>query len=172
MSSQATKCKETVRVPPLHCRQKGESGSSDRSFFLDSKITTDCDCSLEIKKCLPLGRKAMTNLDSILKSTDITLQKKAHIAKVMVFQVLMYGYKSWAINKARFQRMGVFQLWWWRLLRVFCTVRRSSQPILREISSEYSLKGLMLNLYYFGHLMQRGDSLKKNLMLGKIESRK
>ena len=86
MSSQATKCKETVRVPPPHCKQKGESGSSDRSFFLDSKITTDCDCSLEIKKCLPLGRKAMTNLDSILKSTEITLQKRPIKPKLWCFE--------------------------------------------------------------------------------------
>ena len=115
----------------------------------------------------------MTNLDSILKSRDITLKKKAHIAKVMVFPVLMYGCESWVLNKAKCQRIDVFKLWWWRrLLRVFWTARKSSQPILKEISSEYLLKGLMLNLQYFSHLMQRGDSLKKNLMLGKIESRR
>ena len=140
-----------------------------------SKITTDGDGSHEIKRRLLLGRKVMTNLDSILKSRDIILPKKVHIVKAMVFPVLMYGCESWTIKKAERQRIDASELWCWRrLLRVPWTARRSNQSILKEISPEYSLEGLMLKLklQYFGHLMRRTDSSEKTLMLGKIEGRK
>ena len=136
-----------------------------------SKITADGDCSHEIKRCLLLGRKAMTNLDSILKSRNVTLPTKVHLVKATVFPVVMYGCESWTIKKAECQRIHAFELWCWkRLLRVPWTARRSSQSILK-ISPEYSLEGLMLKLQlqYFGHLMGRADSLGKTLMLGKIE---
>ena len=142
--------------------------------FLASKITADFDGSHEIKRCLLLGRKAMTNLDSILKIRDITLPTKVHIVKAMVFPVVVYGYESWTIKKADCQRIVAFELWYWRrLLRVPWT-ERSSQSILKEINPEYSLEGLMLKLklQYFGHLMRRTDSLEKTLMLGKIEGRR
>ena len=129
-------------------------------IFLGSKITTDGNWSHEIKRCLPLGRKVMINLDSILKSRDITLPAKVHLVKVMVFPVVMYGCESWTIKKAEDWRIDVFELWcWWRLLRVLWTARRSNQSILKEISPEYSLEGLMLKLklQYFGHLMWRTD---------------
>ena len=125
-------------------------------IFLGSKITADGDCSHEIKGCLLLGRKAMSNLDSMLKSRDITLPTKVHLVKAMVFPVVMYGCESWTIKKAECRRIDAFQLWCWgRLLRVLWTARRSNQPILKEISPEYSLEGLMLKLklQYFGHLM-------------------
>ena len=141
-------------------------------IFLGSKITVDGDCGHEIKRCLLLGRKVMTNLDSILKSRDITLSTKVRLVKVMVFPVVMYGCESWTLNKAEHQRIDAVELWCWRrLLRV---PWRSSQSILKEISAEYSLEGLMLKLklQYFGHLMQRADSLEKTLMLGKIEGRR
>ena len=144
-------------------------------IFLGFKITADGDCSHEIKRCLLLGRKAMTNVDSILKSRDITLPTKVRLVKAMVFPVVMYGYESWTIKKAERQRTDAFELWCWRrLLRVPWTARRSNQSILKEISPEHSLEGLMLNLklQYFGHLMQRTDSLEKTLMLGKIEGRR
>ena len=144
-------------------------------IFLGFKITADGDCSHEIKRCLLLGRKAMTNVDSILKSRDITLPTKVRLVKAMVFPVVMYGYESWTIKKAECQRTDAFELWCWRrLLRVPWTARRSNQSILKEISPEHSLEGLMLNLklQYFGHLMQRTDSLEKTLMLGKIEGRR
>ena len=144
-----------------------------RDFILGgSKITADGDCSHEIKRCFLIGRKAVTNLDSILKSRDSTLLTKVHLVKVMVFPVVMYGCESWTIKKAEDQSMDAFELWCWkRLLRVPWTARRSNQSILKEISPEYSLEGLMLKLklQYFGHLMQRTDSLEKTLMLGKIE---
>ena len=142
-------------------------------IFLGSKVTTDGDCSHEIKRCLLLGRKAMANLDSILKSRDITLPRKVHLVKAMVFLVVMYGCQSWTIKKAEHQRTDAFELWCWRrLLRVPWTARRSNQPILKEISPECSLQGLMLKLklQYFGHLMWWTDSLEKTLMLGKIET--
>ena len=142
-------------------------------IFLGSKITVDCDCSHEIKKHLLLGRKAMTNLDSILKSRDITLLAKVHIVKAMVFPVAMYGCESWMIKKAECQRTDAFELWCWkRLLRVPWTARRSNQSILKKISPEYSLEGLMLKLklQYFGHLMQSTDLLEKTLMLGKLKA--
>ena len=141
-------------------------------IFGGSTITLDGDCSHEIKRHLLLGRKAMINLDSILKSKDITLPTKVHLVKAMVFPVVMYGCKSWTIKKAEHRRIDAFKLWCWRrLLRVPWTARRSNQPILKEISPEYSLEGLMLKLklQHFGHLMGRTDSLEKTLMLGKIE---
>ena len=143
--------------------------------FLGSKITADGDCSHEIKRRLLPGRKVMTNLDSILKSLDITLPTKVHLVKAMVSPVVMYGCEGWTIKKAECQRIDAFELWCWRrLLRVPWTATRSNQSILKEISPEYSLEGLMLKLkfQYFGHLMQRADSLEKTLMLGKIEGRR
>ena len=144
-------------------------------IFSGSKITADCGFSHEIKGCLLLGRKAMTNLDSILKSRDITLPTKACIVKIMVFPIVMYECESWTIKKAEHRRMDVFELWCWRrFLRVPWTARRSNWSILKEIHPEYSLEGLMLKLklQYFGHLMQRADSLEKTLMLEKIDGRR
>ena len=143
-------------------------------IFLGSEITVDGDCSLEIKRRLLLGRKAMTNLDSILKSRDITLPTKVCLVKAVVFPVVMYGCESWTIKKAECRRIDAFELWYWRkLLRVPWTARRSNQSTLK-ISPGCSLEGLMLKLklQYFGHLMQRADSLEKTLMLGKIEGRR
>ena len=134
----------------------GNNGNSDRLYLGGSKITADGDCSLEIKRHLLLGRKAMTNLDSILKSREITLPTKVHLVKAMVFPVVMYGCKNWTIKKAEHRRIDAFELWCWRrLLRVPWTARRSNQSILKEISPEYSFEGLMLKLklQYFGHLM-------------------
>ena len=130
-------------------------------IFWDSKITADDDCSHEIKRCLFLGRKAMTNADSILKSRDITMPTKVHLVKAMIFPVVMYGCESWPIKKAECRRIDAFELWFWRrLLRVPGTARRSNQSILKEISPEYSLGGLMLKLklQYFGHLIRGTDS--------------
>ena len=144
-------------------------------IFLGSKITEDGGCSYEIKRCLLLRRKAMTNLDSVLESKDITLPVKVYIVKATVFPVVMYGCESWTIKKAEHWKIDAFELWYWRrLLRVPWTARRSKQSILKQISPEYSLEGLMLKLklQYFGHLMWRTDSLEKTLMLGKIESRR
>ena len=141
-------------------------------IFLGSKITADGDCSHEIKRRLLLGRKVMTNLNSILKSRDVTLPTKVRLVKAMVFSVVMYGCEDWTIRKAECQRIDAFELWCWRrLLRVPWTARRSNQSILKEISPKCSLEGLMLKLklQYFGHLMQRVGSLEKSLMLGKIE---
>ena len=140
--------------------------------FEGSKITWDGDCSQDIKRCLLFGRKAMTNLDNILESRDITLPTKAHLVKAIVFPVVMYGCESWTTKKSECQKIGAFELWCWRrLLRVPWTARRSSQSLLKEISPEHSMEGLMLKLklQYFGHLMWRTDSLEKTLMLGKIE---
>ena len=143
-----------------------------RDFILGgSKITADGDCSHEIKRHLLLGRKVITNLDSIFKSRDIALPTKVLLVKAMVFPVVMYGYESWTVKKAECQRIDAFELWCWRrLLRVPWTSRRSNQSILKEINLEYSLEGLMLKLklQYFGHLMRRVDSLEKTLMLGGI----
>ena len=153
----------------------GNTGYSVRLYFGGSKISADCDCSHEIKRCLLLGRKVMTNLDSILKSRDITLPTKVRLVKAMVFPLVMYGCESWTVKKAERWRIDVFLLWFWRiLLRVPWTARRSNQSILKEISPEYSLEGLTvkLKLQYCGHLMWRTDSLEKTLMLGKIEGRK
>ena len=144
-------------------------------IFGGSKITADGDCSHEIKRRLLLGRKALTILDSILKSRDITLPTKVRLVKAMVFPVVMYGCESYTIKKAECQRIDAFELWCWRrLLRVPWTARRSNQSILKEISPEYSLEGLMLKLklQYFGHLMRRTDSFEKTLMLGIIEGRR
>ena len=144
-------------------------------FWGGSKITADGDCSYEIKRHLLLGRKVMTNLDSILKSRDITLPTKICLVKAMVFPVVMYGCESWTVKKAKRQKIDVFDLWCWRrLLRVPWTARRSNQSILKEISPECSLEGLMLKLklQYLGHLMRRVDSLEKTLMLGGIEGRR
>ena len=144
-------------------------------IFLGSKITADGDCSHEIKRRLLLGRKVMTNLDSILKSRDITLPSKVHLVKAMVFPVVMYGCKSWTIKKAEHRRIDAFEVWCWRrLLRVPWTARRSNQSIPKEISPRCSLEGLMLKLklQYFGHLMRRADSSEKTLTLGKIEGRR
>ena len=144
-------------------------------IFLGSKITVGSDCSHEIKRHLILGRKAMTNLDSILKSRDIIFLTKVHLVKAMVFPLVMYGCASWTIKKVECQRIDAFELKCWRrLLRVPWTARRSNQSILKEISAEYSLEGLMLKLklQYFGHLMGRTDSFEKTLMLGKIESKR
>ena len=150
----------------------GNNGNSDRLYFWGSKITADGDCSHEIKRRLLLGRKVVTNLDSILKGRDITLSTKVRLVKAMVFPVVMYGCESWTIKKADCQRVDAFELWCWRrLLRVPWTARKSNQSILKEISPGCSLEGLMLKLklQYFGHLMRRVDSLEKTLMLGKIE---
>ena len=144
-------------------------------IFVDSKITADGDCSHEIKRPLLLGRKVMTNLDSILKSRDITLPTKVRLVKAMVFPVVVYGCESWTVKKAECLRVDAFELWCWRrLLRVPWTARRSNQSILKEIIPEFSLKGVMLKLklQYFGHLMQRTDSFENTLMLGTIEGRR
>ena len=143
-------------------------------IFLCSKITADGDCSHEIKRRLLLGRKAMTNRDSKLKSRDITLSTKVHLVKAVVFPVVTYGCESWTTKKAERRRIDAFELWCWRrLLRIPWTARKSNQSILKEIRPGCSLEGLMLKLKlrYFGHLMGRVDSLEKTLMLGKIEGR-
>ena len=156
----------------------GETVETVADFFLrggSSKITADVDCSHEIKRYLLLGRKAMTNIDSILKGRDITLPAKVHLVKAMIFPVVMYGCESWTIKKAKRRRIDAFELWCWRrLLRVPWTATRSNQSIVKEISPEYSLEELMLKLklQYFDHLMQRTDSMEKTLMLGKIEGRR
>ena len=153
----------------------GETVETVADFvFLGSKFTADGDCS-EIKRSLLLVRKVMTNLDSILKSRDITLPTKVHLVKAMVFPVVMYGCESWTIKKAECRRIYAFELWCWRrLLRVSQTARRSNQSILKEISPGCSLEVLLLKLklQYFGHLMRRADSFVKTLMLGKIEGRR
>ena len=152
----------------------GNNGNSVRLYFWGSKITADGDCSHEIKRHLFLGRKAMTNLDSILKSRDITLSTKVCLVKALVFPVVKYGCERWTRKKVE-HRFDAFELWCWRrLLRVPWTARICSQSILKEISPEYSLEGLMmkLKLQYIGHLMRRTDSLEKTLMLGKIEGRR
>ena len=154
----------------------GETVETVSGFiFWCSKITEDGDCNHEIKKHLLLGRKVMTNLDSIFKSRDITLPTKVHVVKAMVYPVVMYGCESWTVKKAECRRIDAFELWCWRRhLRVPWTARRSNQSMLKEISPGCSLEGLMLKLklQYFGHLMWRADSLEKILMLGKIEGRR
>ena len=144
-------------------------------IFWGSKITADGDCSHEIKRHLLLGRKVMTNLDSIFKSRDITLPTKVLLVKAMVFPVVMYGYESWTVKKAERQRIDAFELWCWRrLLRVPWTARRSNQSIMKEINPGISLEGMMLKLklQYFGHLMRKADSLEKTLMLGGFGGRR
>ena len=154
----------------------GETVETVSDFiFLGSKITADGDCSHEIKRCLLLGRKVMTNLDFILKSRDITLPTKVHLVKATVFPVVMYGCQSWTVKEAEHQRIDAFELWCWRrLLRAPWTARRSNQSILKEISPGCSLDGLILKLklQYFGHSMWRVDSLEKTLMLGGIGGRR
>ena len=156
----------------------GKTMETVRDFiFLGSKITADGDCSHEIKRRLLLERKPMTNLDSILKSRDITSPTNVCLVKAMVFPVVMCGCESWTIKKAEHRRIDAFELWFWRrLLRVPWTARRSNQSILKEVSPEYSLEGLMLKLkvkfQYSGNLMGRTDSLEKTLMVGKIEGRR
>ena len=157
-------------------RIDGETVETQADFILrGSKITADGDCSPEVKRCLLFGGKVMTNLDSILKSRDITLPTKVRLLKAMVFPVVTYGCEIWTIKKAEHRKIDASELWCWRrLLRVPWTARRSNRSILKEISPEYSLEGLMLKLklQYFGHLMQRADSFEKTLMLGRIEGRK
>ena len=154
----------------------GETMETVRDFILGgSKITANGDCSHEIKRCLLLGRKVMTNLDSIFKSRDIIFPTKVHLVKAMVFPVVMYGCERWTVKKAEHQKIDGFELWYWRrLLRIPWTARRSNQSILKEISPGCSLEGLMLKrkLQYFGHLIRRADSLEKPLMLGGIGGRR
>ena len=153
----------------------GNSGNSVRLYFLGSKITADGDCSHEIKRSLLLGRKVITKIDSTLKSSDITLPTKVRPVKAVVSLVVMYGCESWTVKKAERRRINAFEVWCWRrLLRVPWTAGRSNQSILKEISPGISLEGLMLKLklQYFGHLMQRADSLEKILMLGGIGGRR
>ena len=163
------KTKSMVSGPIISRQVDGETMETVTDFiFLGSKITADGDYSHEIKRRLLLGRKAMTNLDSILKSRDITLPTMVHLVKAVVFPVVIYGCESWTIKKDERQRIDAFELWCWRrLLRVPWTARRSNQFILKEISPEYSLGGLMLKLklQHLGHLMQKADSLEKTLML-------
>ena len=153
----------------------GNNRNSEKLYFGGSKITADGDCSHGIKRRLLLGRKAMTNLFSVLKSRDITLPTKVRLVKAMDFPVVTYGCENWTIKKAQCQRIDAFELWCWkRLLRVPWTARKSNQSILKEISPEYSLEALMLKLklQYFGHLMRRTDLFEKTLLLGKMEGRR
>ena len=170
------KTKIMASGPIISWQIDGETVETVSDFiFLASKMTADGDCSHEIKRHLLLGREVMTNLDSMLKSRDITLSTKVPLVKAMVFPVVMYGCECWTVKKAECQRIDVFELWCWRrLLRVPWTARRSNQSILREISPGCPLVGLMLKLkvQHFGQLMWRADSLEKTLMLGKIEGRR
>ena len=152
----------------------GKEWKQWQTFWGGSKITADGDCSHEIKRRLLLGRKVMTNLESILKSRDITLPTKVYLVKAMDFPVVMFGCETWTIKKAESRIIDAFELWCWRLLRVPWTARRSNQSILKEISPKYTLKGLMLKLklQYFGHLMPRADSFEKTLMLEKVEGKR
>ena len=174
LNIQKTKIMESG--PIISWKIDGERMETGTDFlFGGSKVTADGDTSQEIKRCLLLGKKAITNLDSKLKSRDSTLPTKVHLVKALVFPVVMYGCKSWTIKKAEYRRIDAFQLWYWRrLLRVPWTARKFNQSIVKEISPEYSLEGLMLKLklQYFGHLMQRHDSLEKTVIMGKIESRR
>ena len=163
--------KHSIQSHHFMANRWGNSGNSDRLYFLGLQNHCSGDCSHEIKRRLLLGRKAMTNLDSILESRDITLPTKVRLVKAMIFQVVVYRWESWTIKKAEQGRIEVFELWCWRrLLRVPWTAGRSNQWILKEISPEYSLEGLMLKpkLQYFGHLMWRTDSLEKTMMRGKF----
>ena len=170
------KTKITASCPITSWEIDGETVETVSDFiFWGSKITADGDCSHEIKRRLLLGRKVMTNLDSIFKTRDITFPAKVHLVKAMVFPVVIYGCESWTVKKAEHQRIEAFQLWCWRrLLRVPWTARRSNQSIPKEISPGCSLEGLMLKLklQYFGHLMRRVDLLEKTLMLGGIGDRR
>ena len=165
------KTKIMASCPITSWQIDGETVDTVTDYFGGSKITADGDCSHEIKRCLLLGRKVMTSLDSILKSRDITLPTQVRLVKAMVFPVVMYGCESWIVKKAEHRRTDAFELWCWRrLLRVPWTARTSNESILKEISPEYSLEGLMLKLklQYFGHLMQRTNSLENIQMLGNI----
>ena len=170
------KTKIMASSPIISCEIDGETVETVSDFvFWGSKITADGDCSHEIKRRLLLGRKVMTNLDSIFKSRDVTLATKVHLVKAMVFPLVMYGCESWTVKKSEHRRIDAFELWCWRrLLRVPWTARRSNQSILKEISPGWSLEGLMLKLklQYFGHLMRRVDSLEKTLVLGGIGCRR
>ena len=167
------KTKTMASGSPTSWQIDGEVETVTGFIFLASKITTDGNCSHEIKRYWLLGRKTMANLDSVSKSRDITLLTKVCIAKAMFFPAVMYRCESWTIEKAECQRMDVFTLWCWRrLLRALWIARRSNQSILKEINLEYSLEGLMLKLQYFGHLIRRDNSLEKTLMLGKIEGKR
>ena len=161
---------------PISWQVNGQKMETVTDFiFLGSKITVSSDCSHEIKRRLLLGRKVMTNLDSIFKSRDITLPTKVRLVKAVVFPVVIYGCESWTVKKAECRRIDAFEVWCWRrLLRVPWTARRSNQSILKEISPGCSLEGMMLKLklQYFGHLMRRVDSLEKTLMLGGIGGRR
>ena len=166
------KIKIMASSPIISWQIDGETVETVRDILGGSKITPDGDCSLEVKRCLLLRRKAMTNIDIILKSRNITLPTNIHLVKAMVFPVVMYGCESWTVKKAEHRRIDAFELWCWRrLLRVPWTASRSNLSILKEISLEYSLEGLMLKLklQFFGHLVWRTDSLEKTLVLGKIE---
>ena len=169
------KTKIMVSGPITSWQIDGETMETVTAFILGgSKITADGDCSHEIKRRLLLGRKVMTNLDSILKSRDVTLLTKVRLVKALIFPMVMYGCESWTRKKGKCRRIGAFDLCWRRLLRVPWTARRSNQSILKEISPDYSLEGLMLKLklQYLGHLMGRPDSFENTLMLGKIEGRR
>ena len=170
------KTKIMASGPVISWQIDGETMETMTDFiFLLSQITANGDCSHEIKRCLLLGRKAMTHLESLLKTRDITLLTKIHLVKAMVFPIVMFGCESWTIKKSEHRRIVAFEIWFWRrLLRVPWAARRSNQSILKEISPEYSLEGLMLKLklQYFGHLMRRTDSFEKTQMLGKIEGRR
>ena len=170
------KTKIMASIPITSWQIDGETMETVKDFiFLGSKIVAHFDCSHEIKRRLLLGRKAMTNLDSILKTRDITLPTKVYLVKAMVFPIVMYWFESWTIRKAELKRIDAFELCCWRrLLRVPWTARRSNQSILKEISPEYSLELLMqkLVLQYFDHLMKRTDSLEKTLLLGKTEGKR
>ena len=170
------KTKIVASSPITSWQTDGQTVETVADFiFLDSKITADGDCNHEIRRCLLLGRKVMTNLDCIFKSRDIILSTKVHLVKTMVFPVVMHGCESWTRKKAEHRRIDAFALWCWRrLLRVPWTAKRSNQSILKEISPGCSLEGLMLKLKLqsFGHLMRRADSFEKTLMLGKIEGRR
>ena len=175
LNTQKTKIMASGPITSCMANRRGKSGSSDRFIFLGSKITVDTDCSHEIKRCLLLAGKALTNLDSMLKSRDITLLMKVCLVKGMSFPEVMYRCESWTIKKAEHSRIDAFKLWCWRtLLKVSWTARGSNQSILKEINPEYSLEGLMLKLklQYFGHLVGRANSLEKTLMLEKIESKR
>ena len=164
-----------VSIPITSWQIDGQTVETVTDFFFGSQITADGDCRHEIKRHLLLGRKAMTKLDSTLKSRDVTLPTKAHLVKAMVFPVVMFGCESWTIKKAECRRIDAFELWCWRrLLRVPWTAWRSNQSILKEISIEYSLERLMLKLklQYFGHLMRRTHSLEKTLMWERLNAKR
>ena len=176
LKTQHSKTKIMASGPITSWKIDGETMETVTDFiFLGSEITAGGDCSHEIKRRLLLGRKVMTNLDSIFKSGDITLPTKVHLVKAMVFPVVMYGCEIWTVKKAEHRRIDAFELWFWRrLFRIPWTARRCNQSFLKEISLGCSLEGLMLKLklQYFGHLMQRVDSLEKTLMLGGIGGRR